>query len=187
MIRVAGFLAGLALVAGPALAWLLATGRLDVPGFSFADDAAPPAAGTPGPRALQSAGADPEPVVDPPTRPAAVTPRDVPPVPQPTDEPAGPAETLLAAEAPLPALPAPDPEGVGPAAEAVVWTPFRSERAARGFASHLAQRYGLQSDVRRDGPGVYRVIVSASEPAELESALQRVRHATGIARLEAGP
>jgi hypothetical protein len=187
MIRAAGFLTGLALVAGPALGWLLATGRLDVPALFPADEPARAAAPISAPGPLHSAGADPELAPDPPSEPIVVKHADVPPAPQPTDEAALPTGIPPAPAAPSPDPPAADPKGAGPAAEAVVWKPFRSERAARGFASHLTERYGVESDVRRDGPGVYRVIVSANQPAELESALQRVRHATGIARLEAGP
>jgi hypothetical protein len=94
---------------------------------------------------------------------------------------------------PVPGRDAGEPEPVvepatGDAAiEAVVWRPFRSERAARGFASHLEERYGAAAGVRRDGPGIYRVTVSAPDAPSLDTELERLRAETGIGGLEAGP
>jgi hypothetical protein len=83
-----------------------------------------------------------------------------------------------------------DPAAVPPtgaAAEAVVWKPFRSERAARGFSEHVAQHYGVASEVRRDRPGVYKVVVTAESEQALQQQLDHLRATPGLASLEVQP
>ena len=75
----------------------------------------------------------------------------------------------------------------GPAAEAVVWKPFRSERAARGFSEHVAEHYGVPSEVRRDRPGVYEVVVTAESEQALQQQLDHLRSTPGLASLEVQP
>ena len=164
MIRMLGFLVGLAAVAAPVAAWLLATGRVALPA------SAPPATAP-----LAASGAP------PPSEPA------------PTDIPANPADSAPA-DAPLapPADPvaveaAPPGTGTGDPVETQVWRPFRSERAARGFAGHIAGRYGADARVERAGPGDYRVMVGAGSPEALEASLARLRGEAGLAPLEPRP
>ena len=91
--------------------------------------------------------------------------------------PIGPAPEALIEE---PAAVAP----TGPAVEAVVWKPFRSERAARGFSAHVAEHYGVPSEVRRDRPGVYEVVVTAESEQALQQQLDQLRATPGLASLE---
>ncbi|MEJ2515538.1 MAG: hypothetical protein P8080_07820 [Gammaproteobacteria bacterium] len=61
-------------------------------------------------------------------------------------------------------------------AATVIWAPFHSERAARGFAEHLGDRYRVATSVRRDGPGRYLVVLDATDEA-LADQLDRLRTA----------
>lgn len=100
-----------------------------------------------------------------------------------TPEPVAPLE-------PAPEAPAEDFAAVapkGPAVEAVVWKPFRSERAARGFSAHVAEHYGVASEVRRDRPGVYEVVVTAESEQALQQQLDHLRSTPGLASLEVQP
>jgi len=201
MIRMLGFLLGSALVAALLAAWLSWSARPDLAALVPASlerlqDAA---------NSLPS-----RPVELPAELPAVSAPEagrvipDLPAGPETSASPAPPGDTSAKTPDVEPDGPSPAPEPVpgldagapDPVAEpatgdaavaAVVWRPFRSERAARGFASHLAERYGASASVRRDGPGLYRVTVSAADTPSLDAELERLRAETGISGLEAGP
>ena len=100
-----------------------------------------------------------------------------------TPEPVAPIEP--APETPVEDLTAVAP--TAPAVEAVVWKPFRSERAARGFSAHVAEHYGVASEVRRDRPGVYEVVVTAESEQALQQQLDHLRSTPGLASLEVQP
>jgi hypothetical protein len=100
-----------------------------------------------------------------------------------TPKPVAPIEPAPEALIEEPAAVAP----TGAVAEAVVWKPFRSERAARGFSAHVAERYGVPSEVRRDRPGVYEVVVTAESEQALQQQLDHLRATPGLASLEVQP
>lgn len=100
-----------------------------------------------------------------------------------TPEPVAPIEPAREALVEGPSAVSP----TGPAAEAVVWKPFRSERAARGFSEHVAEHYGVPSEVRRDRPGVYEVVVTAESEEALQQQLDHLRGTPGLASLEVQP
>lgn len=194
MIRLLGFLLGCAVVVALLAAWLSWEDRPDPVALAHT------ALERPDWRSVAPAGSPAEPTVPDPSR-AHPQPRAEPGGPPSSDAAApvvdaappdpGPAPATLTAVAPTiedgPKAPDTDTAAGTPDAEAVVWRPFRSERAARGFATHLTERYGAAADVRRDGPGRYRVTLSAPDAASLAAELERLRAETGIAALEAGP
>ncbi len=194
MMRLLGFMTGFAAVAG--VVALLLTGDV----LHGARDPQPvpqarpaPAWGAQGPagtRLAVSAGEETRPVKndpDPGDVPAeqeqsVAEPETLQPVPAAPAQPvASPPDT-----AQRPALPETprqqDADGQAAPADseqdgaAAIWAPFRSERAARGFAEHLAERYRVASSVRREGAGRYVVILEARDEA-LEDQLDRLRTA----------
>lgn len=197
MIRLLGFLLGSTLVATLLAAWLSWNARPDLAALVPASlerlhDAAkalpsrpvevpavsPPEAG----RVNPDLPAGPEtPAIPAPPGGAPAEAADIGP-----DGPSPASETVPGLDAGEPD-PVAEPATGDAAIEAVVWRPFRSERAARGFASHLVERYGASAGVRRDGPGLYRVTVSAPDTPSLDAELERLRAETGIGGLEAGP
>ena len=194
MIRLLGFVLGCAGVVALLAAWLswedrpdpvaLAHTVLERPGWRSAASAPSPSE----PAAPAAFRAHPQPRAEPgepPSSEAAAPVVDAAP-PDPGPAPA-PFQTPAPTTEDGPKTPDTDTAAGTPDAEAVVWRPFRSERAARGFATHLAERYGAAADVRRDGPGRYRVTLSAPDAASLAAELERLRAETGIAALEAGP
>jgi hypothetical protein len=202
MIRALGFLIGLAAVTAPAVAWLVVRGRANFGTVTDLETTADTASAfesaarvTPEPNdvsaetsRLQGARTDTPATLDA----AAET-------PGPEALPSDVAETLhVSAETPPPIAPIepiPDsgaaaPEPATPAIPSVtvpIWKPFRSERAARGFSEHVAEHYGVASEVRRHKPGVYQVIVSAESDEALQRQLDQLRAAAGLAALEIRP
>lgn len=63
----------------------------------------------------------------------------------------------------------------------VIWTPFRSELSAKGFAEHLGQTTGYRFRVLRAGPGQYRVAVASAAGADPSESLRAIEAATGLA------
>ena len=133
-----------------------------------------------------------------PTRPPAVAsrhapadPANAPPGPEP--EPAMPAEPIPIGDASEPALP---PAGLQrddatpPAATTAsalaephwhpLWTPFRSQASAQGFAEHLGRLSGRRLTVERIGPGQYRVRLAYQDAADLQLGLARIAEVSGL-------
>ena len=63
---------------------------------------------------------------------------------------------------------------------ASIWAPFRSRRSAEGFAGHLRDRFGSDLEVRRAGPGVYGVYLTAATEEQLADDLARLRSAGAL-------
>jgi hypothetical protein len=82
------------------------------------------------------------------------------------------------------AAPAPHEPTAGPLAGAenwhAIWRPFRSELAASGFAGELERATGLEYRVERAGRGDYRVSVAHAGDEELGRALAAIEDATGL-------
>jgi hypothetical protein len=62
----------------------------------------------------------------------------------------------------------------------VLWTPFRSEIAARGFVSRLESVTGLDYRVEKLETGVYEVAVPYHDDTELSAKLSQISSATGL-------
>jgi len=91
-------------------------------------------------------------------------------------------------------IPAPDPASAGddamPPEESIlaendssererVWTPFHSERSARGFARRLTDELDHPFTVERRGPGEYQVVFGYADPAERDALLAEIAVVTG--------
>jgi hypothetical protein len=61
-----------------------------------------------------------------------------------------------------------------------VWSPFHSERAARGFARRLAVATGVPVEVVSDGPANYQVTLSYRDDDERQAMVERIKTVTGI-------
>lgn len=62
---------------------------------------------------------------------------------------------------------------------AAVWTPFHSERSARGFAGRLSRALDHPFRVRRQGPGTYQVVFAYDDPSQRDALLTQVATLTG--------
>jgi hypothetical protein len=62
----------------------------------------------------------------------------------------------------------------------VFWSPFRSERAARGFAERLSLATAVRVDVVHLAPGRYRVAFDYRDEAERRALLERIEQITGL-------
>jgi len=61
-----------------------------------------------------------------------------------------------------------------------LWSPFRSMRAAQGFADQLANVAGVSVDIQRTGSGRFQVmLLYLSEPERLAS-IDRIERLTGL-------
>ena len=70
-------------------------------------------------------------------------------------------------------------ETVGLSRQAV-WSPFRSQWAAQGFARRLALATEVPVEVVNESPGVYQVVFHYRDDAERRSQLQRIESITGL-------
>jgi hypothetical protein len=61
-----------------------------------------------------------------------------------------------------------------------LWSPFRSQWAAQGFARRLALATGVSVEVVNESPGVYQVVFRYRDAAERRSHLQRIESITGL-------
>lgn len=129
--------------------------------------AAEPSPGPPAPRGIPGeSGATPV---------AAPSPRPPPVQPAPTEV----AEPSPAVESPVPETG--DPAGGTAQRWQVVWTPFRSELSARGFARHLEEVTGREYRVTPEPPWRYRVEFAYLDEEDRRSALALIALATGQA------
>jgi hypothetical protein len=60
-----------------------------------------------------------------------------------------------------------------------VWSPFHSERSAKGFARRLSDQFQYPFSVERIGPGAYQVVFSYTDPAERDALLAEIAEVTG--------
>lgn len=61
-----------------------------------------------------------------------------------------------------------------------LWSPFRSQWAAQGFARRLALATEVPVEVVNESPGVYQVVFRYRDAAERRSHLQRIESITGL-------
>jgi hypothetical protein len=61
-----------------------------------------------------------------------------------------------------------------------LWTPFRSQWAAQGFARRLALATEVPVEVVSESPGVYQVVFRYHDDAERRAHLQRIETITGL-------
>ncbi len=62
----------------------------------------------------------------------------------------------------------------------LVWTPFRSEWAAQGFARRLTQATAVPVEVISAGPGNYQVVFSYRDDAERQAMVAQIEDVTGL-------
>ncbi len=67
-----------------------------------------------------------------------------------------------------------------PTAWQAFWKPFRAERSATGFASHVGQATGLPIEIRRTPRGEYVVGFSYGDELELERNIALIEARTGL-------
>ena len=89
-----------------------------------------------------------------------------------------------------PAFSSADPQAVGgneppgaatrPTAWHGFWRPFRTERSATGFASHIGQETGLPIEIRRTPRGKYVVGFSYGDEKERERKIALIEARTGL-------
>lgn len=101
-------------------------------------------------------------------------------------------ESVMLSEAPakITAAPSPGETLEVPASEQVLapddslrfvfWSPFRSERAARGFADRLSLATAVRVDVVHLAPGRFRVAFDYRDEAERRTLLERIEQITGL-------
>jgi hypothetical protein len=61
-----------------------------------------------------------------------------------------------------------------------VWSPFRSEWAANGFARRLALATDVPVEVVNEGPGNYQVVFSYRDDGERQALVERIETVTGL-------
>ena len=109
----------------------------------------------------------------------------------PVDLPAGPDDEDVQAPPPEEAvveaagIEIPDPllamaTPPSPSQTQLFWSPFRSERAARGFADGIHQRSDIEIAVVRVAPLQYRLGFDYREASEREARFARIELATGL-------
>jgi len=62
----------------------------------------------------------------------------------------------------------------------LVWSPFRSEWAAKGFARRLALATEVPVEVIKQGPENYQVVFSYRDDAERQAMLTQIENVTGL-------
>ena len=62
----------------------------------------------------------------------------------------------------------------------VLWSPFRSELSAHGFADRLERLTGMDLQVTRVGPGRYQVAFRYLDDVERQSKLAEIAAMTGL-------
>ena len=61
-----------------------------------------------------------------------------------------------------------------------VWSPFRSEWAANGFARRLGLATDVPMEVVNESPGNYQVVFSYSDDGERQALVERIETVTGL-------
>lgn len=61
-----------------------------------------------------------------------------------------------------------------------IWTPFRTEIAARGFVSRLESVTGLDYRVQKLGKGAWQVAFAYVDETDLDAGLEQIAAATGL-------
>lgn len=61
-----------------------------------------------------------------------------------------------------------------------VWSPFRSEWAANGFARRLSTATDVPVEVLSESPGIYQVVFSYRDDAERQAMIERIETVTGL-------
>jgi hypothetical protein len=61
-----------------------------------------------------------------------------------------------------------------------VWSPFRSEWAARGFARRLTLATDVPMDVVNEEPGNYQVVFSYRDDGERQTLIRHIKSVTGL-------
>ena len=61
-----------------------------------------------------------------------------------------------------------------------VWSPFRSEWAANGFARRLALATDVPVEVVNEGPGNYQVVFNYRDDGERQALVERIETITGL-------
>lgn len=69
-----------------------------------------------------------------------------------------------------------------PAAESryLVWSPFKSEWAAQGFARRLTLATDVPVEVRNEGPGNFQVVFSYRDDSERQAMVRQIETVTGL-------
>lgn len=62
----------------------------------------------------------------------------------------------------------------------ILWSPFRSQWAAQGFARRLALATAVPVEVVNESPGVYQVVFRYRDDTERRTRLQRMESVTGL-------
>ncbi|MFV1973184.1 MAG: hypothetical protein ACC648_05630, partial [Thiohalobacterales bacterium] len=62
----------------------------------------------------------------------------------------------------------------------LVWSPFRSEWAAQGFAQRLTVATGVPVEVTSAGPGNYQVVFNYRDDGERQAMVERIETVTGL-------
>ena len=72
------------------------------------------------------------------------------------------------------------PEAAPKVSRYLLWTPFRSEWAAQGFARRLTQATAVPVEVISEGPGNYQVVFSYRDDAERQAMVAQIEDVTGL-------
>jgi hypothetical protein len=62
----------------------------------------------------------------------------------------------------------------------LVWSPFKSEWAAQGFARRLTLATDVPVEVRNDGSGKYQVVFSYRDDSERQAMVRQIETVTGL-------
>jgi hypothetical protein len=62
----------------------------------------------------------------------------------------------------------------------LVWSPFKSEWAAQGFARRLTLATDVPVEVRNDGSGNYQVVFSYRDDSERQAMVRQIETVTGL-------
>ena len=62
----------------------------------------------------------------------------------------------------------------------LVWSPFKSEWAAQGFARRLTLATDVPVEVRNEGPGNFQVIFSYRDDSERQAMVRQIETVTGL-------
>ena len=62
----------------------------------------------------------------------------------------------------------------------LVWSPFKSEWAAQGFARRLTLATDVPVEVQNEGPGSYQVVFSYRDDGERQAMVRQIEAVTGL-------
>lgn len=62
----------------------------------------------------------------------------------------------------------------------LVWSPFKSEWAAQGFARRLTLATDVPVEVLNDGTGIFQVVFSYSDDSERQAMVRQIETVTGL-------